>query len=102
VLGHQDALGLLDHRHAVQPGQQPGIRGIVQDLWPGPVFLDCLKGRFRARPVLFKPLGLSVELPSRGVQPGHVVLWGVIRAWVHEATLPGCRTITPCLRSLAA
>jgi hypothetical protein len=98
VLGHQDALGLLDHRHAVQPGQQPGKRGIVQDLWPGSIFLDCLNGRFQARSGLFKPLGLGVELPPRGVQPGRVVLCGVIRAWVHEATLPSFRAITPCLQ----
>jgi len=79
VLGHQDALGLLDHRHGLQPGQQPGKRGIVQDLWTGQAFLNCLNSRFQARPGLFKPLGLGVELLPHGLQPGHVVLRGVTR-----------------------
>ena len=30
VLGHQDTFGLLDYGHGIQPGLQPGKRGIMQ------------------------------------------------------------------------
>ena len=70
----------------------------MQDLWPGQVFLECLHGRFQARSSLFKPLVLGVELPPCRVQPGRVVPWRVTWAWVHKATLPGFRSITPGLR----
>jgi hypothetical protein len=94
-LGHQDALGLLNYRHGLYPGQQPGIREIAQDVWPRRAFLDCPNRLYQACPGLFKPLGLGVELLPHGVQPGHVVLGdgvtvvlrdGVNRTWLHEAT----------------
>jgi hypothetical protein len=62
LLRHQDALGLLDHRHGLQPGLQPGERGVAQDLLllaaPSALADDPLP------PLLgfFKPSHLGVEL----------------------------------------
>src|SRR5215475_2721000 len=55
VLCHQDALGLLNYRHGLQPGLQPGERGAVQYLPLGPPLLDLVKSGLQPFLGSFKP-----------------------------------------------
>jgi len=65
MLGHQDALGLLDDRHRLQPGLQPGERGAVQYLPLGAALPDLVQGDLQPGPGHFKPPRLGVELEPR-------------------------------------
>jgi len=83
VLRHQDALGLLDDRHGLQPGLQPGERGVVQYLPLGPTALDPVEGRLQSCPDVLEPPRLGLELQSRCVQPAKDLRQGITGTWVH-------------------
>ena len=54
LLCHQDALGVLDDRHRVQPGLQPRVRGAVQDA-PPVARPEDVSGRLQSRLGLGEP-----------------------------------------------
>src|SRR5262249_39443482 len=63
----------------LQPGLQPGVRGVLQPLTPGFTGADVFKGRVQARPdVLESPL-LGIKIPPRSVMPAHDLRLG--RRW---------------------
>lgn len=84
VLCHQDSFGLLNHGHAIQPGLEPGKRGIMQYLPLGPVVLRPVNGRLQARFGLLKPPRLGFEFPSRDLQPFGVAYLGLIPGRIHD------------------
>lgn len=69
LLRHQDALGLLDDRHSIQPGLQPGEGRVVQQLPPWAADIDGVNGRLQPRLGFFEPLRLRVELQPGGLPP---------------------------------
>jgi hypothetical protein len=68
LLGHQDALGLLDHRHRLHLGLQPGIRRLVQDLTSRPALPDLVTSRLRASGGLLKKVRETLGLQPRGLR----------------------------------
>jgi hypothetical protein len=62
ALCHQDALGLLDDRHRLELGLQPGERGFAQPLMLGPGAVHPLECQLKLCPDRFEPLDLRLEL----------------------------------------
>jgi hypothetical protein len=84
LLGHHDALGLLHHWYAPQPGPRPGKRGVARylPLRPAPAYL--VTGRPHASPGLLTNSGETFRLQPHGLQAVGVHLPGATGTWVHN------------------